>query len=91
MGPEGGSGGGLVVAEGTPEEVAEVDVSHTGRFLKEVLAGRGRFPAPAGEPAPARKGTVRKSAPKAAPKAAKASAKVAAAKAPRPKKVTARR
>ena len=91
MGPEGGSGGGLVVAEGTPEEVAEVDASHTGRFLKEVLAGRGRFPAPAGEPAPARKGTVRKAAPKAAPKAAKASAKVAAAKAPRPKKVTARR
>ncbi|MDT7551373.1 MAG: excinuclease subunit, partial [Actinomycetota bacterium] len=99
MGPEGGSGGGLVVAEGTPEEVAEVNASHTGRFLKEVLAGRGRFPAPAGEPAPARKGTVRKAAPKAAsnaapkaaPKAAKASAKVAAAKAPRPKKVTARR
>jgi hypothetical protein len=75
--------------------VAEVDASHTGRFLKEVLAGRGRFPAPAGEPAPARKGAVRKAAskaaPKAAPKAAKASAKVAAAKAPRPKKVTARR
>ncbi|MCW2725957.1 MAG: excinuclease subunit [Frankiales bacterium] len=54
MGPEGGSGGGAVVAAGTPEEVAQVEASHTGRFLKEVLAGRGRFPAPEGEPAPAK-------------------------------------
>ncbi|GIG54496.1 excinuclease ABC subunit UvrA [Demequina activiva] len=38
MGPEGGSGGGLVVAEGTPEEIAQVDASHTGAFLKEILA-----------------------------------------------------
>ena len=37
MGPEGGSGGGLVVAEGTPEHVASVEASHTGRFLAEVL------------------------------------------------------
>ena len=37
MGPEGGSGGGLVVAEGTPEHVAAVPGSHTGRFLAEVL------------------------------------------------------
>ncbi|MDO8151465.1 excinuclease ABC subunit UvrA [Isoptericola sp. b408] len=37
MGPEGGSGGGLVVAEGTPEQVAAVEASHTGRFLAEVL------------------------------------------------------
>jgi excinuclease ABC subunit A len=37
MGPEGGSGGGYVVAEGTPEQVARVDVSHTGRFLRTVL------------------------------------------------------
>jgi excinuclease ABC subunit A len=57
MGPEGGSGGGTVVAEGTPEEVAEVDGSHTGRFLKEILAGRGRFPAPPGEPRPGRRPT----------------------------------
>ncbi|MBU4213672.1 MAG: excinuclease ABC subunit UvrA, partial [Actinobacteria bacterium] len=40
MGPEGGSGGGLVVAEGTPEQVAAVPASHTGRFLGELL-GRG--------------------------------------------------
>jgi len=37
MGPEGGSGGGTVVAEGTPEHVAGVKASHTGRFLAEVL------------------------------------------------------
>ncbi|WP_215545771.1 excinuclease ABC subunit UvrA [Amycolatopsis sp. CA-230715] len=38
MGPEGGSGGGTVVATGTPEDVAAVDESYTGQFLKEVLA-----------------------------------------------------
>ncbi len=37
LGPEGGRGGGTVVAEGTPEEVALVDASHTGRFLAPVL------------------------------------------------------
>jgi len=40
MGPEGGDGGGMVVAEGTPEDIAKVGTSHTGRFLKEVLARR---------------------------------------------------
>ncbi|MEU0932206.1 excinuclease ABC subunit UvrA [Embleya sp. NPDC005971] len=40
LGPEGGSGGGLVVAEGTPEEVAEVPGSHTGKFLQDVLYDR---------------------------------------------------
>ena len=39
MGPEGGSGGGRVVAEGTPEEVARVAGSHTGEYLGAVLAG----------------------------------------------------
>ncbi len=38
IGPEGGDGGGRVVAEGTPEEVAAVAESHTGRYLKDVLA-----------------------------------------------------
>ncbi|WP_276651577.1 excinuclease ABC subunit UvrA [Corynebacterium vitaeruminis] len=38
MGPEGGSGGGTVVAQGTPEEVATVEGSYTGQFLKEILA-----------------------------------------------------
>ncbi|MGW3730703.1 excinuclease ABC subunit UvrA, partial [Streptomyces sp. NPDC000851] len=37
MGPEGGAGGGLVVAEGTPEQVAAVSTSHTGKFLREIL------------------------------------------------------
>lgn len=37
MGPEGGSGGGHVVAEGTPEQIAAVEASHTGRFLRSVL------------------------------------------------------
>jgi excinuclease ABC subunit A len=39
MGPEGGSGGGLLVAEGTPEDIAAHPTSHTGRFLAPVLAG----------------------------------------------------
>ncbi|SFK02202.1 Excinuclease ABC subunit A [Streptomyces pini] len=37
MGPEGGSGGGTVVAQGTPEQVAVVPGSHTGKFLQDVL------------------------------------------------------
>ena len=37
LGPEGGSGGGHIVAKGTPEEVAKVKESHTGRFLKPML------------------------------------------------------
>jgi len=39
LGPEGGDGGGRVVAEGTPEQAARVKHSHTGRFLHTVLAG----------------------------------------------------
>ena len=39
MGPEGGFRGGTVVAEGTPEEVAEVKASYTGHYLAEILAG----------------------------------------------------
>jgi len=38
LGPEGGVGGGTVVAEGTPEQVAAVKASHTGRFLRDLLA-----------------------------------------------------
>ncbi|KAA0235527.1 MAG: excinuclease ABC subunit A [Armatimonadetes bacterium] len=38
LGPEGGSGGGRVVAMGTPEEVAAVEGSWTGRYLRGVLA-----------------------------------------------------
>ncbi|HEX3816262.1 MAG TPA: excinuclease ABC subunit UvrA [Mycobacteriales bacterium] len=54
MGPEGGRGGGVVVAEGTPEDIARVQESHTGRFLKEML--------------PATRATTRRAAPAAARK-----------------------
>ncbi len=77
LGPEGGSGGGLVVCEGTPEHVAAHPTSYTGKFLKPLLAGY----AP-GEQSPAR---VRGGASKAAsastlpgvevPKAAKSAAR----------------
>jgi excinuclease ABC subunit A len=40
MGPEGGTGGGLIVAEGSPELVATVPESHTGVFLRDVLGDR---------------------------------------------------
>ena len=40
MGPEGGDGGGTVIAEGTPEEVAEVKESYTGQFLKKILKNK---------------------------------------------------
>ncbi len=39
LGPEAGTAGGLVVAAGTPEQVAQVEASHTGRYLRGVLAG----------------------------------------------------
>ena len=38
LGPEGGDGGGRVIAEGTPEDVAQDKASHTGQYLKAVLA-----------------------------------------------------
>ena len=38
LGPEGGSGGGQIVAEGTPEQISEVKDSYTGHFLKSILA-----------------------------------------------------
>lgn len=37
MGPEGGGGGGMIIAEGTPEEVALTNGSYTGKYLKEIL------------------------------------------------------
>src|SRR5690606_28630914 len=63
MGPEGGDGGGGVVVEGTPETVADCAASHTGRYLRRVLADR----APAAAPPATR-------APKAKPQASKAPA-----------------
>ncbi len=55
LGPEGGDGGGQIVAHGTPEDVAASKLSHTGRFLKEIFARR-----------PARKPTAKKAVPKKA-------------------------
>jgi excinuclease ABC subunit A len=37
LGPEGGENGGEIVAQGTPEEVARVEASHTGRYLRDLL------------------------------------------------------
>jgi excinuclease ABC subunit A len=37
LGPEGGEAGGEVIATGTPEQVAEVEESYTGKFLREIL------------------------------------------------------
>ncbi len=80
LGPEGGNKGGLVVAEGTPEEVAEVAASYTGVFLKPVLDGRG---VAVGMPAP-RSAVVGQAQANAPGKAAnkRSAAKKAAAKQP---------
>ena len=51
LGPEGGAGGGRVLATGTPEQVAGVEASHTGRYLARVLA-RGRTSRPVRAPEP---------------------------------------
>jgi len=88
MGPEGGRGGGIVVAEGTPEEIAASPDSHTGRFLKKLLpTGSGRLSAPAATSAPSATGRTSSSAGRAgngtaAPKkaATKTPAKKVAAK-----------
>ena len=43
MGPEGGNGGGNIVAKGTPEEVADNDASHTGRYLRKELKKKIKY------------------------------------------------
>ncbi|RYI23938.1 excinuclease ABC subunit UvrA [Dermacoccus sp. 147Ba] len=86
MGPEGGFRGGTVVAEGTPEQIAQVAESHTGRFLAPVLEKAGVtpqiVPQKAVEPiargpraaknAAEKKTTTKRTAKKAAPAAGKA-------------------
>ncbi|MFI6070908.1 excinuclease ABC subunit UvrA [Actinoplanes sp. NPDC051343] len=54
MGPEGGNKGGLVLATGTPEELADVPGSHTGQFLRPMLGLKGKAPASGGKAALAR-------------------------------------
>ena len=46
LGPEGGNGGGRIVAEGTPEAVADVAESYTGQYLRDALRRRAALPAP---------------------------------------------
>jgi excinuclease ABC subunit A len=53
LGPEGGERGGAVVAQGTPEQVAEVEASYTGRYLREALAGKKVAAARPGKAKPA--------------------------------------
>ncbi len=43
FGPEGGSGGGKIIAKGTPEEVANNPASYTGKYLKKVLRARPKM------------------------------------------------
>ena len=52
LGPEGGDGGGRILATGTPETVAKSSTSHTGRYLRECLTRNVTEPA---KPAPAKK------------------------------------
>jgi len=55
MGPEGGSGGGRVIAQGTPEQVARAAESHTGRYLKRIFESNAK-PASSAPKAPSRVG-----------------------------------
>jgi len=45
IGPEGGDGGGRIVAEGTPEDVAAIDESYTGKYLRPMLRASGKVAA----------------------------------------------
>ena len=42
LGPEGGDRGGLIVAQGTPEQVAENTESYTAHYIREILKGKGK-------------------------------------------------
>ncbi|MFZ1287622.1 MAG: excinuclease ABC subunit UvrA [Candidatus Phosphoribacter sp.] len=77
LGPEGGSRGGLVVGEGTPEQIADLDQSHTGRFLAPVLA-KGHARMPSARPSVARASVARATTGTRSRQAATASAKAAA-------------
>ncbi|WP_169568862.1 excinuclease ABC subunit UvrA [Sneathiella limimaris] len=59
MGPDGGDAGGYLVAEGTPEDVAKVDASYTGQYLKDILAKYPEVPV-AGEKAATKKTSTKK-------------------------------
>ncbi|MFI8852277.1 excinuclease ABC subunit UvrA [Streptomyces sp. NPDC053499] len=83
LGPEGGNGGGLVVAEGTPEEVAAIPGSHTGKFLREMLGDRvsdAAAPLRPAAKAPAKKAPAKNAPTRKAPAKEGAAKKAAAAK-----------
>ncbi|MGW9044344.1 excinuclease ABC subunit UvrA [Streptomyces lydicus] len=90
MGPEGGNGGGLVIAEGSPEDIASIPASHTGKFLREILgdrvsdaatvAGVGDNPGPAKKAAKRTATTAAKKTPAKKTAATKTAAKKTAAK-----------
>jgi excinuclease ABC subunit A len=67
MGPEGGTGGGTLVAEGPPEAVAGNPASHTGAFLRDILAGRGVAAPPRKRVSAAKPATKKTSAATTAP------------------------
>jgi excinuclease ABC subunit A len=87
MGPEGGSGGGTVVAQGTPEDVALVDGSYTGQFLSDILAEQLAALPAAGARSPGKR-TAAKAATRQA--TAKAATKEAAARQPATKRAAAK-
>ncbi len=93
MGPEGGSRGGLVVAEGTPEDIAVHPDSHTGTFLAPLLEGRAaaqpKRRRAAAATAPAKKAATKKSTKNSTAK--KTSAKKTSAKKTPAKKATAKK
>ncbi|MEP7127199.1 MAG: hypothetical protein ABJE95_40065, partial [Byssovorax sp.] len=68
LGPEGGAGGGKIIAEGTPEAVAKIKASFTGEFLAHLLAREAAVstePEPAAAPKKKRPARDRQSAPEA--------------------------
>ncbi|MGJ0204533.1 excinuclease ABC subunit UvrA [Leucobacter sp. gxy201] len=75
LGPEGGSGGGTILAVGTPEQLAEHEESHTGRFLAEVLHGRAAKAANSAKAAHTSKAAARKQPAARKPAAGKAKAR----------------
>ncbi len=86
MGPEGGSGGGTVLATGTPEQVARVDASYTGQFLAEMLPDGHRGLRPTVKVAAALTG---RGGPKTSAAAKKSSATTAPARKPATRKAAA--
>jgi excinuclease ABC subunit A len=91
MGPEGGSGGGVVVAEGTPEQVAAHPDSYTGHFLKPVLAHSGAVPVGTARPVAAARVTSSRTTARTTSTTKKAIVKQPATRKVTAKKVTAKK